>query len=162
MHITRYTDYSLRVLIYLAIHDDRLSTISDIAKSYNISKNHLMKIVQQLNLQGYLLATRGKNGGIKLNRSASEINIGSLVREIENKNKLVECFGEDNQCIITPSCQLKRIFAEAQECFFKALDAYTLEDLIGSNQKQQLKTLLGSADLSITNIAQPNNDMSKA
>tara|TARA_R110001592_G_scaffold226749_15_gene482971 strand:- start:369 stop:830 length:462 start_codon:yes stop_codon:yes gene_type:complete len=142
MHITRYTDYSLRVLIYLAINQNQLTTISDIANSYGISKNHLMKIVQQLNQQGYLLATRGKNGGIKLNRPAREINIGQLVREIEDKNKLVECFGADNQCVITPSCQLKNIFAEAQENFFSTLDAYTLNDLVGASQKNNLTELL--------------------
>lgn len=142
MQITRYTDYSLRVLIYLAINQDQLTTISDIANSYGISKNHLMKIVQQLNLQGYLLATRGKNGGIKLNRPAEKINIGQLVREIEGENKLVECFGSDNQCVITPSCQLKNIFAEAQDNFFKTLDAYTLSDLLGPKQQNNLITLL--------------------
>ncbi len=142
MHITRYTDYSLRVLIYLATNDEQLSTISDIAKSYDISKNHLMKIVQQLNLQGYLLAIRGKNGGIRLDRPASDINIGHLVRDIEKKSNLVECFGEENQCVITPSCQLKRIFAEAQESFFKALDAYSLEDLVGKEKQKQLSELL--------------------
>ncbi|MDA7747139.1 Rrf2 family transcriptional regulator [Psychromonas sp.] len=142
MHITRYTDYSLRVLIYLAINNQQLTTINDIAISYAISKNHLMKIVQQLNQQGYILATRGKNGGIKLNYPANEINIGQLVREIEDKNKLVECFGADNQCVITPSCQLKKVFAQAQESFFSALDSYTLQDLIGESTQNALTELL--------------------
>ena len=142
MQITRYTDYSLRVLIYLAINKQQLTTINDIATSYNISKNHLMKIVQQLNQQGYVLATRGKNGGIKLNREPKDLNIGKLVRVIEDKNKLIECFGADNQCVITPSCQLKNIFAEAQENFFKTLDAYTLQDLIGEPQQAALINLL--------------------
>ncbi|MFT5713465.1 MAG: Rrf2 family nitric oxide-sensitive transcriptional repressor [Glaciecola sp.] len=142
MHITRYTDYSLRVLIYLAINRDELTTINEIAESYDISKNHLMKIVQQLNVQGYLLAIRGRNGGIKLNLKPCDINIGSLVREIEDKNKLVECFDENNQCVITPSCQLKQIFAEAQEGFFKILDSYTLDDLLGANHKKELGKLL--------------------
>ena len=93
-------------------------------------------------MKGHLLATRGKNGGIKLNRNPSEINIGTLVREIEDKNKLVECFGENNQCTITPSCQLKGIFAEAQESFFSVLDKYTLEDLLGMNNKNKLSELL--------------------
>jgi Rrf2 family nitric oxide-sensitive transcriptional repressor len=144
MHITRYTDYSLRVLIYLAINKDGLSTISEIAQSYDISKNHLMKIVQQLNLKGHLLATRGKNGGLRLNRAPSDINIGNLVREIEDKKKLVECFGDNNQCVITPSCQLKGIFAEAQENFFKTLDKYTLHDLVGVNVQYELGELLVS------------------
>lgn len=142
MHITRYTDYSLRVLIYLAVNKDKLSTINEIAASYDISKNHLMKIVQQLNVQGYVLATRGRNGGIKLNLKPSEINIGSLVREVEDKKKLVECFDDNNQCVITPSCQLKSIFAEAQEGFFKVLDGYTLDDLLGRNHSKQLGDLL--------------------
>jgi len=142
MHITRYTDYSLRVLIYLAINPSQMTTIDTIAKSYGISKNHLMKIVQQLNIKGYVLATRGKNGGLQLNRAAKEINIGALVRDFEDKNKLVECFGEDNQCVITPSCQLKQIFAEAQENFFKTLDAYTLNDLNGVRKSHALADLL--------------------
>ena len=142
MHITRYTDYSLRVLIYLTIHQDRLCTINEIAQSYAISKNHLMKIVQQLNVQGYIVATRGKNGGIKLNHTPDGINIGSLVREIEDKNKLVECFGENNHCVITPDCQLKGIFAEAQESFFKTLDKYTLDDLVTAGQQKALNKLL--------------------
>lgn len=142
MHITRYTDYSLRVLIYLAVNKDKLSTINEIAESYDISKNHLMKIVQQLNVQGYVLATRGRNGGIKLNLKPCDINIGSLVREVEDKKKLVECFDDNNRCVITPSCQLKSIFAEAQEGFFKVLDEYTLDDLLGENNPKQLGELL--------------------
>ncbi|OUS29619.1 Rrf2 family transcriptional regulator [Thalassotalea sp. 42_200_T64] len=142
MHITRYTDYSLRVLIYLAINPEQLATISDIAKSYNISKNHLMKIVQQLNLKGYLLAIRGKNGGIKLNRLAAQINIGTLVRELEDSNKLVECFGDNNQCVITASCQLKRVFAQAQQSFYQTLDRYTLADLIDSDQQAEIGDIL--------------------
>jgi Rrf2 family nitric oxide-sensitive transcriptional repressor len=142
MQITRYTDYSLRVLIYLAVNNQQLTTINEIATSYNISKNHLMKIVQELNQKGYLLAIRGKNGGLKLNRPTNEINIGSLVRDIESNNKLLECFGPDNQCVITPSCQLKGLFAEAQENFFLTLDAYTLQDLISKKQQATLIDLL--------------------
>ena len=142
MQVTRYTDYSLRVLIYLAVNNGQQSKISCIADSYGISKNHLMKIVQHLNIAGYLLATRGKNGGIKLIRPPREINIGSLVREMEQRDKLVECFGQGNQCVITPSCQLKNIFGEAQESFFSTLDKYSLQDLIGDNKRHALAQLL--------------------
>ena len=142
MQITRYTDYSLRVLIYLAVNGGRLSTINDIAKSYDISKNHLMKIVQELNAKGYLLAIRGKNGGIKLNLKPADINVGKLVREMENDNKLVECFGENNQCVITPACQLKQVFSHALESFFTTLEEYTLADLIKPRQRTQLTALL--------------------
>jgi Rrf2 family transcriptional regulator, nitric oxide-sensitive transcriptional repressor len=142
MHITRYTDYSLRILIYLAVNNEQLSTINEIAQSYGISKNHLMKIVQQLNLKGHLLAIRGKNGGIKLNCDPGDINIGSLVREMEANNQLVECFGDNNRCVITPSCQLKSIFAEAQASFFNTLDKYTLADLVSPKKQTELGELL--------------------
>ncbi len=142
MQITRYTDYAIRVLIYLAVKRNEQSTISEIAESYNISKNHLMKIVQELNVKGYLFAIRGKNGGIKLIAEPSAINIGKLVRELENESKLVECFGNNNQCVITPSCQLKQIFSLAIESFYTTLEGYTLEDLTGVNDQLKLKQLL--------------------
>ncbi|WP_075187621.1 RrF2 family transcriptional regulator [Teredinibacter haidensis] len=142
MHITRYTDYSLRVLIYLGVNQDGLCRISDIAESYRISKNHLMKIVQELNIRGYVLAVRGKNGGLKLNAAPETINIGKLIRELEGDSKMIECFGDNNQCVITPSCQLKHIFHEALESFFSTLEQYTLNDLIGKGKKNQLAELL--------------------
>ena len=92
MHITRYTDFSLRVLIYLAVQGDRLSTIKEIAESYDISKNHLMKIVHQLNRKGYIETVRGKNGGMRLQMAPRDINIGILVRETEEDLNIVECF----------------------------------------------------------------------
>lgn len=143
MYITRYTDYSIRILIYLAVYNEGLSTINEIAKSYDISKNHLMKIVQDLNVKGYLTAIRGKHGGIKLNINPSEINIGKLVRDIENETNLVECFGSNNQCVITPNCQLKHIFSKALESFFSTLEEYTLKDLVGDKKNPKLLELLG-------------------
>jgi len=142
MNITRFTDYSLRILIYLAIHNEKLATIKDIADSYQISKNHLMKIVQELNLRGYIIATRGKNGGIKLADDPSQINVGRLVRDMEQDSKLVECFGSNNQCVITPACQLKVMFAEAMESFFNTLEQYTLADLVGKEKQLELSTIL--------------------
>lgn len=146
MNITRYTDYSLRILIYLAVHGDGLCTISEIADSYGISKNHLMKIVQELNARGYIQAVRGKNGGLRLNRSPAEINIGELVRETEDESRMVECFGSNNQCVITPACQLKTILGRALESFFTTLEQYTLEDLVGGGQGPVLAQLLDIRD----------------
>ena len=138
MNVTRFTDYALRVLIYLGVNDQNLVTIKDVATSYDISKNHLMKVVQELSAQGYVEATRGKNGGIKLSRSADQINIGELVRKFEQQSVLIECFGESNQCVITPACQLKEIFAGALEHFFIYLEQYTLADLIKHPHSKQL------------------------
>ncbi|MFI2810496.1 MULTISPECIES: Rrf2 family transcriptional regulator [unclassified Microbulbifer] len=146
MNITRYTDYSLRILIYLAVHREGLCTISEIADSYGISKNHLMKIVQELNARGYIQAVRGKNGGLRLKQEPVEINIGKLVRETEDESRMVECFGSNNQCVITPACQLKVILGRALESFFATLEEYTLEDLVGGGQGPVLAELLDIKD----------------
>ncbi|SFR56075.1 transcriptional regulator, BadM/Rrf2 family [Marinobacter daqiaonensis] len=142
MHITRYTDYSLRVLIYLAVQRDRLSTIQEIADSYQISKNHLMKVVHQLNRKGYIETVRGKSGGMRLHRDPRTINIGVLVRETEQDLNLVECFSSEGNCAITPVCGLKGAFAHALQAFLEALDEYTLEDILPERHKPQLLRLL--------------------
>ena len=144
MNISRFTDYSLRVLIYLAAAKEtsHIITIKEVAERYQISKNHLMKVVQELSANNHINATRGKNGGIKLNTAPENINIGQLVRSIEQGSTLVECFGTDNQCVITSSCQLKRMFAQAMESFFDCLDQYTLADLIKGENKAALRQVL--------------------
>ncbi len=142
MHITRYTDYSLRVLMYLAVKGESLATIQDIADSYDISKNHLMKVVHQLNRLGYITTTRGKNGGLRLRLAPGEINIGVLVRETEQDLNLVECFSSDNRCAITPVCGLKGVLSEALSAFFETLNGYTLADILPSKNQTQLIRLL--------------------
>lgn len=130
MRLTRFTDYSLRVLIFLGIKQDGLSTIKEIADHYDISKNHLMKVVYELNRLGYIETVRGKNGGMRLHQDPDTINLGALVRRTENDLDLVECFAEGNQCVITPACQLKSILGEALNAFIGVLDRYTLSDLL--------------------------------
>ncbi|WP_297791069.1 Rrf2 family transcriptional regulator [uncultured Marinobacter sp.] len=142
MHITRYTDYSMRVLIYLAVQGDRLATIQEIADSYDISKNHLMKVVHQLNKKGYIETIRGKKGGIRLHLAPEEINVGVLVRETEQDMNIVECFSSGNVCRITPVCGLKSMFAEALNAFLETLDKYTLADVVQSQHRPQLLRLL--------------------
>ncbi|MGP4842952.1 Rrf2 family transcriptional regulator [Marinobacter sp. 1Y8] len=142
MRITRYTDYSLRVLIYLASHGEELATIQQIADSYDISKNHLMKVVHQLNIKGYIESVRGKNGGLRLRLPPEDINIGVLVRETEQDMELVECMGSANECRITPVCGLKGILAKALQSFLATLDEYTLADLVPEKHHSQLLRLL--------------------
>ncbi len=142
MHITRYTDYSLRVLMYAALKGEELCTIREIAESYDISKNHLMKVVQELNSKGYLTAIRGKNGGLRLNGAPESINLGRLVRDTEQDFALVECFTSGDRCAITPACQLKLVLSEALEAFFKVLDGYTLADLLPGGKAPQMIKLL--------------------
>lgn len=142
MHITRYTDYSLRVLIYLAEQGDQLTTIQEIADSYDISKNHLMKVVHQLNKKGYIETVRGKKGGMRLHMAPGEINIGILVRETEQDLNIVECFSPKNTCKITPVCGLKHMFSEALNAFLTVLDKYTLADVVQEQHRPQLMRLL--------------------
>ncbi|MGD8175470.1 RrF2 family transcriptional regulator [Marinimicrobium sp. ARAG 43.8] len=142
MRITRYTDYSLRVLMYVALKGEELSTIREIADSYGISKNHLMKVVQELNSKGYLTAIRGKNGGVRLSGPPESINIGALVRDTEQDFALVECFDTGGGCVITPACQLKLVLAEALNAFFKVLDQYTLADLLPGKKAPEMVRLL--------------------
>src|SRR5690554_5082384 len=141
MHITRYTDYSLRVLLYVAVKGEQRSTIAEIAQRYDISRNHLMKVVQELNRKGYVKAFRGKQGGLLLGKPAEEINVGALVRDTEQDLALVECLGSDNRCIIAPTCQIKFILSEALEAFFQVLDSYTLADMLEGSRPQLIKLL---------------------
>ncbi|WP_077530141.1 Rrf2 family transcriptional regulator [Vreelandella utahensis] len=146
MRITGYTDYSLRVLIYLSLQGDRLATIQEVADRYGISKNHLMKVVHQLTRKGYLDSVRGKKGGIRLRLSPSEINLGVLVREMEPDLNLVECFGPDNTCVISPVCSLKGVLGEALNAFLATLDRYTLADIVPGKDVPQLIRLLNIPD----------------
>jgi Rrf2 family nitric oxide-sensitive transcriptional repressor len=131
MQLTYYTDYSLRVLMYLAVQPERMINISEIAERYGISRNHLIKVVHNLARGGFIKSYRGKGGGIKLARDPEQINIGAVVRYTEGPLKPVECFdAERNRCVIANVCALAAIIAEACDNFFATLDRYTLADLL--------------------------------
>jgi len=136
MHLSTFTDYTLRVLMYLAVEKDRLATISELARSYGISENHLMKVVHQLAKSGLVESVRGKGGGIRLARKPDEIRLGGVIRASEGDTPIVECFSaEKNACRIAPACRLNRILAQAFDDLFQALDAYTLADLTGNDRE---------------------------
>ncbi|UPM55199.1 RrF2 family transcriptional regulator [Gottfriedia acidiceleris] len=134
MRLTTYSDYSLRVLIFLSSEpSEKLVNIKDIAEAYDISKNHLMKIIYNLGKMGYIETIRGRNGGIRLAKLPSEINIGEIIRKTEEDFNIVECFEHGNTCVITPVCSLKHIFNNALEQFLQVLDQYTLDDIVKNN-----------------------------
>ena len=112
MYLTQHTDYGLRVLIYAAVNDDSLVNIGTIAEAYNISKSHLMKVVTALVKGGFLTSIRGKGGGLRLADTPDKINVGAVVRHLEPM-QVVECMGENNECLITPSCRLTGILGGA-------------------------------------------------
>lgn len=126
MRLTRYTDYAMRVLLYLASQpDDRLSSIGEIARGYGISQNHLMKVVNDLVRAGYIESVRGRFGGIRLARHADTINVGQVVRHTEDDLDLVDCDG----CVIAPACGLTGVLHEATRAFLAVLDSYSLADV---------------------------------
>lgn len=135
MQLTFYTDYSLRVLLYLGLSPRRMVTITEIADSYGISRNHLVKVVHNLATHGFLNTTRGRGGGLTLARRPREINIGDVVRHTEVNFELVECFNpQRNTCPIAPACFLKGALHDAQKAFMAVLDRYTLDDMLENKE----------------------------
>lgn len=138
MRLTSFTDYTLRVLMFLGTHNDgsRLATIGEIAAAYGVSENHLTKIVHHLSRQGYVVTTRGKGGGMRLARPPETIRIGEVVRNTEADLALVECFQPGNlNCPITPVCTLRHVLGGALDAFLDVLDHYTLADLLQPRAK---------------------------
>jgi Rrf2 family nitric oxide-sensitive transcriptional repressor len=129
MRLTGFTDYTLRTLVYLALQPDRLVTIADIARAYDISVNHLMKVVHQLGVAGDVVTVRGRHGGLRLARPASAINIGEVVRRTEPDMALVACFDSAQRCVIQVGCVLQRVLGDALAAFLAVLDGHTLADL---------------------------------
>jgi len=130
MRLTLYTDYSLRVLIQVGLNDGKLTTIKDIAQTFDISKAHLMKVVNDLNHKGYLDTVRGRNGGVRLMRRPRDINVGQVVRDSEDQLDVIGCLGRRGYCPIQRVCVLRGVLRDATEAFLAVLDAHTLADLI--------------------------------
>ena len=129
MRLTTFSDYALRVLMYAAAEEGRLITIEETAKTYDISRAHLMKVVNILTRTGFLKGVRGRSGGFTLAKSPESINLGAVVRATEPDFALVECFAVGNQCHITSRCQLPNVLNEALRAFVDTLDRYTLADI---------------------------------
>jgi len=142
MRLTLYTDYSLRVLIYLGLRGNELSTIQSISSAYGISRNHLMKVVQELAREGYVESVRGQGGGLRLRRPPEEIRLGEVVRKMEPDLALVECFRPDNSCVITPACQLPPILNRALTAFIDELNRHTLAELLSVSTASEIADLL--------------------
>lgn len=142
MRLTMYTDYSLRVLIYLGTKDnDKLTTIQEISDAYHISKNHLMKVTFELGKAGFIETVRGRGGGIRLAGRPENINVGAVVRQMEEDFHLVECFNpEGNTCPISPICGLRGVLGKALNAYLAVLDEYTLQDLLFN--KEGLREIL--------------------
>jgi Rrf2 family nitric oxide-sensitive transcriptional repressor len=142
MRLTNYTDYSLRVLMYLAVRPGQLATIEEISQAYGISKAHLMKVVHELGRGGFLETIRGRGGGIRLVQSPEDITIGDVVRQAEEKMDLVECFDPaTSACKIEPVCGLRGVLEDALDSFLATLDGHTLADVMARRRKPLIELL---------------------
>jgi Rrf2 family transcriptional regulator, nitric oxide-sensitive transcriptional repressor len=142
MRLTVYTDYSLRTLVYLTVRGkDYLATIQEIADTYNISKNHLMKVTYDLGKLGYIETIRGRGGGIRLAADPTKLTVGEVVRQTEDDFTIVECFDKErNTCSITAACKLKHVLYDALQAYFEVLDQYTIAD-VSQNKDSLLQYL---------------------
>jgi Rrf2 family transcriptional regulator, nitric oxide-sensitive transcriptional repressor len=144
VRLTVYTDYSLRMLMHLAVKDDGLATIAEVADAYGISKAHLTKVAHQLGLAGYVETVRGKGGGLRLARTAAAIGLGDVVRRTEPDMALVPCFEPvHGSCPIVPACGLRGALYEARQAFLAVLDCYSVADLV--QRRAELAALLHAA-----------------
>lgn len=140
MQLTMYTDYALRTLIFLAIRPEG-STVAEIAEAYGISRNHLVKVVHNLGKLGYIHTAKGRAGGISLARAPETVTIEEVVRATEPGMDLLECFGDNSRCPITPACRLKGVMMRARKAFLDVLRGYTIADMAAN--AGELSALLG-------------------
>lgn len=139
MRLTLFTDYSMRVLLVLATRTGSLVTISDLADVYGISQAHLMKVTHALGKSGWVDTVRGRNGGMRLAIDPAKLNLGTIIRQLETDFALVDCFGEDDRCVLTGGCELAAVLARAMQAFLQELDRFSLADI--ANASPALMTL---------------------
>jgi Rrf2 family nitric oxide-sensitive transcriptional repressor len=133
MQLTNFTDFGLRALIFLAsLPKDELTSITIVTETFDVSRNHMVKIINKLGQEGYVKTVRGKNGGICLGRPAELINIGDVIRSIEPL-QVVNC--APDFCHITSACRLKNALAKAKQAFLGELDNYTIQDMLTDNNE---------------------------
>lgn len=129
MRLTVFTDYSLRVLLVLTASRDRLVTIAEVSKSFDISETHLMKVANTLSHKGWVKTIRGRGGGMRLDIDPTQLTLRTVVEQLEGDSALVECFGEHDRCKLTGGCGLESALWNAREAFYQALEAHTLADI---------------------------------
>ncbi|MHB0954019.1 MAG: iron-responsive transcriptional regulator RirA [Allorhizobium sp.] len=155
MRLTKQTNYAVRMLMYCAANNDRLSRIPEIAKAYGVSELFLFKILQPLNKAGLVETVRGRNGGVRLGRPADKITLFDVVRVTEDSFAMAECFEDDGEidCPLVDSCGLNAALRRALNAFFDVLAEYTIDDLVKA--RPQINFLLGISDFQPKAIAAP-------
>lgn len=142
MQLSRFTDFSLRVLLYLLINDKKRAHLQDIADFYPIPLEHLRKVVHALSKAGYLNTFRGKNGGIELAMEAENIKIGDVIKQFERQDSFINC--EGLACRLAAVCTLKKALKQGENALFETLNTYTLADLVES-KSSMVRLLINKA-----------------
>lgn len=131
MYLSKFTDYSFRSLIYLAVNIDKICTVEELANNLDISEHHLKKIIHKLAKTEYIISTKGRTGGLKLGLHPKEINLGEVLKITEDNLNIAECFNKENTCpFITDGCKLKGVMSKSLQLFIEEFSKYTLEDVI--------------------------------
>jgi len=136
MRLTRFSDISLRALMYLGAHEERSVSATEMSGRLRVSRDHLMKSLQALAALGLVAGLRGRRGGFRLARAGAAIRLGGLVRSLERSHGLAECFGEGSTCPLTGGCRLAGVLREAESGFYDVLDGYTVADLLAANRRE--------------------------
>ncbi len=143
MRLSLFTDFALRVLMFGALKDGTVFSLSEVSEAYGVSRNHLVKVVNFLAKLGYLETKRGRNGGIVLGMQPEQIKVGMLIRRTENSPFIVECFDpKTNRCPVNGMCRLKGVLGEAVQAYYATLDRYTLHDLVSGPARKRMANLL--------------------
>ena len=157
MHITRFTDLSLRVLMYLCARPSQeLATVTEIAERIGWTRNHVVKVVHRLSKEGWLITQRGRSGGLEIHPEARKLKLGAVVRRLEGDNRLIDC--AEPPCTFGRSCPLIGVLADAQEAFYQTLDAYVLEDVAKPGAFAHLYSAVLPAGAAVIPIAAVSED----
>ncbi|CAG9174364.1 HTH-type transcriptional repressor NsrR [Cupriavidus laharis] len=137
MQLTRFSDYALRLLMYVARADgSRPITIAEVGQQFDISHHHLVKVAARLSKLGWITATRGRHGGLELGPQAHQLTIGTILRELEGHKPVIDC--DNPPCALNGSCRLRRALDEAEQAFYRTLDTVTLADVTGSQTAESI------------------------
>jgi len=143
MHINIKTTNAIRLMLYCALNDGKLSKTREVASVINASENHMAKIGNELTHAGLLEAVRGRNGGVRLGRDPAEIRLGDITRaiqapEMQGDPCWILCHdGETDACPLIGVCSVHGIFGEALVAFSEVLDRYTLQDVMKNGFEQR-------------------------
>ena len=130
MYLSKFTDYGFRILIYLGHNEGKLFTVDELSNTLNLSTHHIKKIIYKLAKNGYILSSKGRNGGIKLGMNPKDINLGKVLQITEDNLNIVECLSNNNTCNINTSCKLKPVINDALNSFIVEFYKYTLHDIL--------------------------------